>query len=89
MSVIRKKIYPEYFELIKTGKKKFEIRVADFKLNEGDVLVLEEYNPQTQKYSGRKIEKRVCYLLKYPLNIFDQKKLIEKFGLYAIGLEDI
>ena len=88
MSVIKKKIPPEYFDLIKSGRKKFEIRVADFEIKEGDTLVLEEYNPKTRKYSGRKIEKKVSYLLKYPLGMFGQKQLIEKFGLYAIGLDD-
>lgn len=32
MVVIKKKIWPEYFELVKSGKKRFELRVADFEI---------------------------------------------------------
>ena len=42
MAIIRKKTWPHYFELIKSGKKKFDLRVADFKVKKGDTLVLEE-----------------------------------------------
>ena len=42
MAVIKKKIWPKYFEQVKTGKKKFELRLADFNLKKGDVLVLKE-----------------------------------------------
>ena len=59
MAKIRKKIWPEYFELVKAGKKRFELRLADFDIKEGDVLVLEEWNPKTKEYTGRKIEKKV------------------------------
>ena len=40
--VIRKKIWPKYFGLVKSRKKNFEIRLADFRIKEGDVLILEE-----------------------------------------------
>jgi len=40
MAVVKKKIPPEYFELIESGKKKFEARVADFDINKGDTLTL-------------------------------------------------
>lgn len=88
MSVIKKKIPPEYFELIKSGQKRFEIRVADFRLHKGDTLVLEEYDPESKKYTGRIIQKKVSYLLKFSLNKFGQKQLVEKYGLYGIGLDD-
>lgn len=52
---IRKKIWPEYFELIKSGKKRFELRVDDFDVKDGDTLVLEEWDPGTKEYTGRKI----------------------------------
>ncbi|MBU2635246.1 DUF3850 domain-containing protein [Patescibacteria group bacterium] len=84
MSVIKKKIWPEWFNLVKSGKKKFELRLADFRIKEGDVLVLEEWNPKTKKYTGRKIRKKVKYLLKFKLNDFNQEKEIKKKGLYVI-----
>ena len=39
MAIITKKISPEYFELIKSGKKKFELRLAEFDAKEGDLLI--------------------------------------------------
>ncbi len=84
MAIIKKKIWPEFFELIKSGKKKFELRLADFKIKEGDILVLEEYNPKKQEYTGRKIKKKVRYILKFNLDDFEQKKEIENRGLYVI-----
>jgi len=84
MKTIKKKIWPEWFQLIKSGRKKFELRLADFRIKKGDVLVLEEWNPKTKKYTGRKIRKKVKYLLKFKLNDFNQEKEIKKKGLYVI-----
>jgi ASC-1-like (ASCH) protein len=42
MAIIRKKIWPEYFKLVTSGKKRFELRVADFDIKEGDTLILKE-----------------------------------------------
>lgn len=84
--IIKKKIWPEYFELVKSGKKNFEIRLADFKVKEGDVLVLEEWDPKTKKYTGRKIKKKVNYVLKTKDLKFWSKKEINKFGFWVVGL---
>jgi ASC-1-like (ASCH) protein len=89
MAVIKKKIPPDFFELIKSGKKKFELRVADFKIKEGDTLVLEEWDSKKKKYTGRELKKKAGYILKFPFNKFGQKKLIEKHGLYVIQLYDV
>ncbi|PIP31506.1 RNA-binding protein [bacterium (Candidatus Gribaldobacteria) CG23_combo_of_CG06-09_8_20_14_all_37_87_8] len=88
MKIIKKKIWPEYFELVQAGKKRFELRVADFDVEEGDVLILEEWNPQTKEYTGRKIEKKIDYILKFDLDSFGQKEEIEKNGLFIIQLTD-
>jgi len=88
MAIIKKKIWPEYFELIKSGRKRVELRVADFDLKEGDTLILEEWDPKVGEYTGRKIEKRVGYVLRYPLDKFGQEDLIKRHGLYTIQLED-
>ena len=86
MAIIKKKIWPKYFELVKSRKKNFELRLADFKMKEGDILVLEEWDPKKKKYTGRKIRRKVKYVLKFRLNDFGQKKEIEKKGLYIIQL---
>jgi ASC-1-like (ASCH) protein len=87
MAIIKKKIWPAYFELVSTGKKKFELRLADFDIKEGDTLVLEEWDPETKEYTGRKIEKKVNYVLKFNLDDFKQKDEIEKKGLYVIQFD--
>jgi hypothetical protein len=43
---------------VKSGKKEFELRLADFDIAEGGTLILEEWNPDIQKYTGRSLEKR-------------------------------
>ena len=84
MSIIKKKTWPEHFNLVKNGKKRFDIRLADFKIKEGDVLVLEEWDPKKKIYTGRKLAKKVKYILKFKLDDFGQKEKIEKKGIYII-----
>ena len=87
MAEIKKKIWPEYFEKVKNGKKRFELRAADFDIKEGDILVLEEWDPKTKEYTGRKIEKKVDFILNFKLDDFGQKKDIEEKGLVVIQFE--
>ena len=61
-----------------SGKKKFELRLADFDINEGDNLVLEEWDPKTKEYTGGTIEKKVSFLLKFKLDDFGQGQEIKK-----------
>lgn len=84
MAVIKKKIWPDFFDEIKSGKKRFELRLADFDIKKGDVFVLQEWDPQTKQYTGREIRKKVKYVLKFNLDDFGQKKEIEEKGLYVI-----
>ena len=84
---IKKKVWPEYFEKILTGEKKLELRLADFDINEGDVLVLEEYNQKTKKYTGRSIRKKAKQIIKVnPTKMYNIDD-ITKFGLYVITIE--
>jgi ASC-1-like (ASCH) protein len=87
MAIIKKKIWPEYFELVSSGKKKFELRLNDFQVGEGDTLLLEEWNPKTKEYTGRKIEKKVSFILKFNLNDFGQEDVIKEKGLIVIQLD--
>ena len=88
MAVIKKKIWPEYYDLVASGKKKFELRLADFKVKEGDTLLLEEWDPNTKEYTGRRLEKKVGYILRFSLDDFGQKKEIKEKGLLIMSLED-
>ena len=85
--IIRKKAWPKIFEDVLSGKKKFDLRLADFDISEGDTLILEEWNPETKEYTGKKLEKKVGYILKFNLDKFGQKKEVEEKGLYVIQLE--
>ena len=55
------KIYPQYFEDVISGKKKFEIRKNDRKYRVGDILILKEWD--NIKYSGREAKAEVIYLI--------------------------
>ena len=85
---IRKKIWPQYFEAVVSGKKKYELRLNDFEVEEGDILVLEEWDPKTEKYTGRKVEKKVTYVGRFRIdNLFWPKEEILKKGLLIISLQ--
>ncbi len=57
------KTWNEYFEEMFIGNKTFEIRKNDRDFKKGDILILKEWNPKTEKYTGREIAKNVTYLL--------------------------
>jgi len=84
MTIIKKKIWPQYFDAVASGKKRFELRIADFNIKEGDTLILEEWNPETKQYTGRKIEKSVDFILNFGLNDFGQEEIIKEKGLFVI-----
>ena len=85
--IIEKKCWPKYFESILLGEKNFDIRVADFKANKGDTLLLREWDPKTKQYSGREIKKEITYVAKInQLDKFWPKEDLEKYGLVVMGI---
>ena len=82
---IEKKIWPEYFQAILDNKKKFDLRLADWEINEGDSLVLREWDPKKKKYTGRSLEKEVKYVLKVNETNFWPKEEVDKYGYQIIG----
>lgn len=85
--IIKKKIWPEYFEKVQKGEKNFEVRLADFELKAGDILVLEEWDPRTKKYTGRKTEKQCKSVFKLnPFSFPHTVDEVKKYGFYVIGL---
>jgi ASC-1-like (ASCH) protein len=59
------KILPGYFEAVLAGEKTFEVRKDDRGFQEGDTVILQEYNPHTfPAYSGRKVQADVRYILR-------------------------
>lgn len=65
----RLKTWPEFFKAIDDGRKTFEVRADDRGFMEGDLLVLQEYDPSSneiidrEKYTGREIRRHVTYKL--------------------------
>jgi len=57
MAIIRKKLWPKWFKIMKAGKKNVEFRLADFRIKPGDILVLEEWNPVKKIYWEKSKEK--------------------------------
>ena len=88
MATIKKKIWPKYFEAVLSGKKKYELRLNDFEVNEGDTLLLEEWDPETKEYTGRRVEKKVTYVGRFKLNeLFWSEEQIEEKGIQIISLD--
>ena len=84
---IEKKCWPEYFEKMLNGEKNFELRLADWECQPGDVLVLREWDPETAQYTGRKIEKEVTYVAKTKNIRFFSQADAEKYGYQIISLK--
>jgi hypothetical protein len=63
------------------------LRLADFKCKEGDILVLEEWDPKTKKYTGRVLEKKVTFVLKTKDIKFWPEKDVEKYGYQIISFK--
>jgi len=78
---------PEYFQKIIDGIKTYELRLADFECNHGDILVLREWDPKTKEYTGRVIEKTVTYVIKTKGQTFWSKENVEKYGFQIIAFK--
>jgi len=85
--IIEKKIWPKYFQKILDGDKTFELRLADWKCNEKDILILKEWNPETKDFTGRVIEKKVSYVLKTKNIDFWPEEDVNKHGYQIISFK--
>lgn len=56
------KTWPVYFNAMWDGRKTFEIRLNDRDFQVGDQLVLREFNPSDNTYSGRTMLRTVRYI---------------------------
>jgi ASC-1-like (ASCH) protein len=86
--IVEKKSWPKLFKEIKTGKKKIDIRLADFKIKKGDILILKEWNQKNKTYTGKKIKIKVKNIIKIPRDArrFYSEKDIKRHGIYLIEL---
>lgn len=56
------KVHPQFYQKIEERLKNFEIRYNDRDFRVGDLLKLEEYDPDTQCYSGRSVLVNINYI---------------------------
>lgn len=76
------KTWPLYYEAVANGSKTFELRKNDRKFAVGDLLVLREFNPDTEGYSGRELLKTITWLTN------DKDGPWLRPGMVALGLTD-
>jgi hypothetical protein len=61
------KSWPEFYQKIKSGEKRFDIRLNDRSFKVGDTLHLREWSPDNQKYTGDECRVKVDYIMaNYP-----------------------
>lgn len=87
MAIIKKKVQEKYFKAVMDGKKRFEVRLADFKCKPGDTIVLEEQKGNTKKLTGRKAECEILYKFNTKnIEKFYSKKDIKKHGFAILAI---
>lgn len=55
------KTWPSPFKAMREGIKPFEIRLDDRDFQVGDILLLREWDPATELYSGQELRKQITY----------------------------
>ena len=60
------KTWPRYYSALVDGSKTFEVRRDDRRFREGDILLLREWLPNVERYTGRECARVVTYCLRGP-----------------------
>lgn len=63
MSEHELKCWPAEFAAVRSGDKPFELRRHDREFRVGDTLLLREWDPRTETYSGSAVLRRVTWVL--------------------------
>jgi hypothetical protein len=57
------KSWPQFFKLILSGEKTHELRRSDDRnFHVGDLLLLQEFDPKTNHYTGRELKVKITYI---------------------------
>jgi len=75
------KCWPEYFKALDSGEKTFELRKDDRPFTVGDKIILQEYEPKSEKYTGEELTFTISYILR------DASKFGLKPGYCILGLQ--
>ena len=89
MAIIHKKCWPEMFEKFNSGERTLDLRLADFNLGSGDILIFEEYDPGKMEYTGREASfecKKVEHSVRDPLQFYNVED-VSRNGFWIIELE--
>ena len=84
MKFISKKTWPHYFQLMVDGHKNTDLRLADFDVEPGDVIIFQEWDPTTESYTKRELSRIVENVNHVNLDRFHTLEEIEEFGHYII-----
>ncbi len=85
--IIEHRIPIEYFE--KDQKNRLEARLARFDLSVGDIIRFREWDPKTDKYTGRYFDKKVKDFHKIHKAIkYWRKKDLDKYGIYVLEFSE-
>lgn len=60
------KTWPKEFRAINQGLKTFEIRQNDRNFAAADVLILQEYDPVSEQYTGNEVSRVISYIVRGP-----------------------
>ena len=87
MKIITKKSYPNLFEKVLAGEKTFDMRVADFDVQPGDVLEQIEVNYDGTP-TGRKVRHVVGEVLRTKEVDFWKQEDIDQYGYQVMSLAE-
>ena len=85
---IEKKLWPDRFEQVLNGIKKSDVRIADFEAKPGDALILREWDPEKEDYTGRIIEKEISSVTKTKDLPIGSDKDAKKFGFQGFSFKE-
>ena len=77
------KIDPKYFDDVAKRRKTFEVRKNDRAYKVGDLLVINEYDREIEKYTGRYIRVLATYILD------DQEYLRDGYVILALEILEV
>lgn len=87
MRRIEKKAWPYLFEKTLSGEKQFDLRIAEFECEVGDILVLREWDPEKNEYTGRELEKEISFIVKTKDLKFWSQEDISELGFLVMSLK--
>jgi len=87
MRRIEKKTVPDLFEKVINGEKNFDLRIAEFECEAGDVLVLREWDPEMNEYTGRELEKTLTFVMKTKDLKFWSQEDIDELGFVVLSFK--